>query len=1670
MKKKILMMLALLCAIVQGTRAQNFDVWDGHTTTRPSQTANGGYCINSAAELAYIRDHWDEETGWHGTNKDYHWCDTKYTLTTNIDMGNTSWVPMGEFKDAIFYGEGHTIRINIDGATDNYQGLFAKIGSDATVQNLRIIGNVKCSDSRLVGGIAGQNDGTIKNCWVSADVSSDWKESSSSYTAKVGGIAGENNGTIEYCCMTGNVTNNDADVGGIVGYNSGSGKINHVTFYGTRSSTHSQDNEYVGDQDGTLTNQHGSDLQNNGTLASYIASIADYYVNMYKNAVQYPFSVSCRNVGAGTIVANPEKTRATQTVTLTWTQDMTLEEISVKTVDGNSISVSGNNTDGYSFSMPARDVNVTAVFNTTNWDDEQKGTEDDPFIIDKTNEWNEFVTHVNNGNSYSGKYIKLTADIDVTTMAGVVSGNQQQKPFSGIFDGGGHTITATISDIVDNQGTALFKYINGATIKNLTVAGSVNGGLHAAAIVGFSKGTGNSIENCKATATVNGASHIGGILGHGLDSHIDITKCIFSGKLIGGSVEKGAIYGWGDTGGVATVNNCLYAMQDGQDETKLDVAQTHGGTVTVTDTYKSTTAGSYGWIVDTSEPWFIGLYAPIAGIDGNTYYLRIGSKNDNGNYSTYADMTVKSRIIVKGQITLTLGEGTTLNAKKGIEVSYDNIAYLTINGPGALNIDDCEMYDAGIGAVKVGTLTINGGSITVKGGDYAAGIGCSYESYENGSSGGHIIINGGVVTAYGGSYSSAIGGSYEYNSAGNIEIYGGQVKAFGNGAFGIGPGRAESSGTLKLGWTNPDDFVYINSTTYTNRIASVTFVEGKQFYLEHTATIATATNLYDYKLIPYTGTLPSLAGSGTENNPYLISSTDDWLLFGELINRDTDYSGKFVKLAKDISVTTWVGTREDRPFSGTFDGGRHTLTVNISQTKRGDGVNQQGVAPFHFIKNATIKNLTVDGDITSDTYHTSGLVGFASGTNLIEGCTVKAKLHVGQDYVGGIVGYGLTSTTTIKGCVFAGTIEGTILNIPGSTSRYNVGGIWGWNDSGSTPILINCLEYGTYNSVYSMHPIGLQGNAGTITNCYYLTPKKGNPDNACTVSGAAKAIALDTAPDNLGDLVQDYGIVKAYANGLLYNGKYYVPFALSGSGTEVDPFIVSSTDDWNEFADYVNNGISLSGKFVKLTADINISTMAGASDANSFQGTFDGDGHTLTFTKGTSAEPFAEDYCAPFRHVKNATIKNLHVAGTIYTSAKKAAGFVGESHGALTLTGCISSVNINSSIKGDGTHGGLVSTLSGSGNDITIEGCVFDGSFATTNGTINCGGFIGWPVYNTPTIKNSLMIPASVGAGMLANTFTRVYSTNEPTIDNCYYVATTNLRTDQGTAAVATATAPANLGNLVQNYGIVKAYANGILFDGKYYVAPASISLANAADNSTTISNANGYVANVTLAARTLYKDGAWNTICLPFDVTIADSPLAGATARPLNSASITNEGTTLSLSFGDAVTTLKAGTPYIIKWTKADDYVDDDEHNIVNPVFNGVTIDATECNYDNAAEGDARVRFLGTYSSTTFTAADNSILLLGGKNKLYYPAAGAGIGAQRAYFKIGEDGAAAPRLTGFSIDFGDDEATGIISLSTDSKDSKDNAAWYSLDGRKLQGKPSRAGVYINNGIKIVIK
>ena len=247
------------------------------------------------------------------------------------------------------------------------------------------------------------------------------------------------------------------------------------------------------------------------------------------------------------------------------------------------------------------------------------------------------------------------------------------------------------------------------------------------------------------------------------------------------------------------------------------------------------------------------------------------------------------------------------------------------------------------------------------------------------------------------------------------------------------------------------------------------------------------------------------------------------------------------------------------------------------------------------------------------------------------------------------------------------------------------------------------------------------------------------------------------------------------------------------------------------------------------------------------------------------------------------------------------------------------------------------------------------------------------------------------------------------------------------------------------------------------------LALANAGDNTQKLFEWDECEANVTLAGRTLYKDGEWNTLCLPFDVTIAGSELDGAEARTVTAASI--EGTTLNLAFGEAVMTLAAGVPYIIKWDRANDYVDDDEHNITIPVFSGVTIDALAHNFDNGVSGSERVRFMGTYQSIAFTDENkDGVLLLGGNNKLYYAGPGAALGAQRAYLFIGGTNAAqARRLTSFKIDFGDGgNETGIIDVMAKDVNTADGI--YTIDGRKLQGQPTQKGLYIVNGRKVVMK
>ena len=222
--------------------------------------------------------------------------------------------------------------------------------------------------------------------------------------------------------------------------------------------------------------------------------------------------------------------------------------------------------------------------------------------------------------------------------------------------------------------------------------------------------------------------------------------------------------------------------------------------------------------------------------------------------------------------------------------------------------------------------------------------------------------------------------------------------------------------------------------------------------------------------------------------------------------------------------------------------------------------------------------------------------------------------------------------------------------------------------------------------------------------------------------------------------------------------------------------------------------------------------------------------------------------------------------------------------------------------------------------------------------------------------------------------------------------------------------------------------------------------------------------AEVTLTDRTLYKDGDWNTLCLPFDVTLKGSPLEGATVMKMDGEKSSLNNGKLSLSFVDEKEVLTAGTPYIIKWeTKGDD--------IKDPVFKGVTISSTTPT--EVMSNDNNVSFVGQYSPFNIVESgatgDNEgnideIILLSANNKLGYSKNPRTLHALRCHFKT----YSYEKARSYEIDFGEGETTGIVSIS-DEGELKTNG-WFTLDGRKLSKMPTAKGLYINNGKVVEIK
>lgn len=293
----------------------------------------------------------------------------------------------------------------------------------------------------------------------------------------------------------------------------------------------------------------------------------------------------------------------------------------------------------------------------------------------------------------------------------------------------------------------------------------------------------------------------------------------------------------------------------------------------------------------------------------------------------------------------------------------------------------------------------------------------------------------------------------------------------------------------------------------------------------------------------------TMEGDGTAESPYLIADAADLATFRDKVNNGE--RTLCAKLTADIQLSgEWTPFNPNSgyvtdAYAGTFDGDGHTisgLSINTSAANQG---------LFGIINGATIKNLNVEGNISSTKAYIGGIVGkIQQGT--IENCSFKGSVSTqmtgSSAYVGGIAGYAGNSsaqTATINGCVNLGSVGGGVAGgITGYAKYstiancYNTGVINGTSHSGG--IIGQSMNNTTITNCYNTGEVTSSGNAGGITgfngvanginNCYWTQPEdcfKGGTgtkdDESCkkidSVDGLAEELGSAFTTDERGNVI-----------------------------------------------------------------------------------------------------------------------------------------------------------------------------------------------------------------------------------------------------------------------------------------------------------------------------------------------------------------------------------------------------------------------------------------------------------------------------------------------------------------------------------------------------------------------
>lgn len=814
-------------------------------------------------------------------------------------------------------------------------------------------------------------------------------------------------------------------------------------------------------------------------------------------------------------------------------------------------------------------------------------------------------------------------------------------------------------------------------------------------------------------------------------------------------------------------------------------------------------------------------------------------------------------------------------------------------------------------------------------------------------------------------------------------------------------------------------------------------------------------------------------GDGTEGHPYEISSTSQWTMACEDVANGGVTAGKYFKLASGCYANDMMGTA-DNPFAGTIDGQRQYFYVqaNIVTSK-------EGAALFPYVSGATIKNLALTGNI------------------------------VGGNGSSGIVGKAVGGTTTIENCIFSGWVDNT-------SGEIATNWIVGAKAEGATVTTANCLNASVFIWGTGERAYGLVGSSGvTLTQVGTTGVRYGGviwapkdavvsfnvSDYTDVVASSGSELSVNEGVYTITMPAEDVIIeprlaakrAVTVADGIT-GGTVTVNKATATEGSNVlitvtpdDYYLLKSLTvkdaDDNEIAyDFYGffcmpaSPVTITAEFVKkysFDSSTGVLTLMYGIFNNGEHGNFDTDitEHKSEVTKvaGAPGVRLNESVSGLFSGFINCTEIDLQYVET--STMTITSNMFGQ-------CAALKKLNMNGWDTSNVTDMSNMFYGCGDLSEIDLSGFVFADGVNVSNMFQGCG------VYK-------LTLPTGVGV-------TKEMQLNKGHHDNNWVYSGWQKLGDP----TQTSTFEQDANDPDFSYAVLPAQTATSTFVWKEMPADFVLELPDGQDNRTLIELWDGMTVNVKLTGRTLYKDGEWNTLCLPLvspgaqwlgatDLGKAlgyDYEIKALTAEDrFNSAGqrydmweghdeedfpyqtgFNAETGELSIYFIPFYT-MYPGAPYLIKWPKPDGYVAYDGTNaatcsdIVSPTFNGVTIDKT---MNDVVSADGNVKFCGTYDNRYFPVANSSIYFMGLNNTIYYPGATAVVGPERAYFELSDPNAHVKR---YAFNFGEDDVTAVAE-KFNVKSSLSNDQWYTISGVKLNGKPNTKGVYINNGKKVVVK